>query len=250
MASARRLMLSGFLLLAGMLALASGKAASLQISPVGLRFAPAQQAASITLQNMGEAPIYGQVRVFRWEQQDGADVLLPTRELVASPPIVQIGAHASQAVRLVLTAANGSAPARAGEASYRILIDELGREDGSAAQGVDIRLRYSVPVFVGAPASPGQAAPSLDWQVFRQDGAWMLKVRNDGALHAQLGTVDFVNGAGARFAISQGLLGYVLAGRERLWRLPVAADADLAGVLAVKAVVNARAPAQFATRAP
>jgi hypothetical protein len=43
------------------------------------------------LQNLGEAPVYGQVRVYLWEQKDGDDVLTPTQEVVASPPIIQIG---------------------------------------------------------------------------------------------------------------------------------------------------------------
>lgn len=251
----QRAVLLGGAALLGLLPLCAS-AASLQISPVGVRFAAGQQASSIALQNMGEAPIYGQVRVYRWDQKDGEDVLTPTRDLIVSPPIVQIAANASQAIRLVLAAgaarrAGGSAEGSA-EASYRVLIDELGREDGAAAQGVDIRLRYSVPVFLAPPQAPGAAAPrddALDWQVFRKDGSWMLKVRNDGAIHAQIGALDIGNRAGRRFEISKGLFGYVLPGRERLWKLPVDDKADLAGALSVRAVINARAPANFVSRA-
>ncbi|MDB5958992.1 MAG: pilus assembly protein PapD [Massilia sp.] len=223
-------------------------AASLQISPVSVRFAGEQQASSIALQNMGDAPIYGQVRVYRWDQKDGEDVLTATREVIVSPPIVQIAANATQAIQLVL--APGAR--RTAEGSYRVLIDELGREDGAAAQGFDIRLRYSVPVFLAPLPQPG-AAPArddaLDWQVFRKDGSWMLKVRNDGAIHAQLGAVEFTNRAGAKFDISKGLFGYVLAGRERQWKLQVDDKADLAGAVNVRAVINARAPTNFVSRA-
>lgn len=243
----KRAMLLGGAALLGLLPYCA-TGASLQISPVGVRFAAGQQASSIALQNMGEAPIYGQVRVYRWDQKDGEDVLTPTRDLIVSPPIVQIAANASQAIRLVLAAG----AARSAEGSYRVLIDELGREDGAAAQGVDIRLRYSVPVFLAPPQAPGAAAPrddALDWRVFRQDGGWMLRVRNDGAIHAQIGALDIGNRAGTRFEISKGLFGYVLPGRERLWKLPVDDKADLAGALNVWAVINARAPANFVSRA-
>ncbi len=223
-------------------------AASLQISPVSVRFAAEQQASSIALQNMGEAPIYGQVRIYQWDQKDGEDVLTPARDVIVSPPIVQIAANATQAIRLVL--APGAR--RGAEGTYRVLIDELGREDGGAPQGVDIRLRYSVPVFL-MPAQPqGAAAPrddALEWTVYRKDGSWMLKVRNDGAIHAQLGAVDFSNRAGKRFDISKGLFGYVLPGRERSWKLPVDDKAELAGALDVRAVINARAPTNFVSRA-
>ncbi|MCR8526456.1 fimbria/pilus periplasmic chaperone, partial [Escherichia coli] len=142
--------------------------------------------------------------------------LTATREIVASPPIVQIAAHANQAIRLVLAPGVN----RAAEGTYRILIDELGREEGGSAQGVahgvDIRLRYSVPVFVApAPENAGARDDALAWQLFRRDGGWMLRVRNTGALHAQIGALDFTSAAGERFDISKGLFGYVLAGRER-----------------------------------
>lgn len=244
-ASLRRSALLGLALSAAGLA----SAASLQISPVSVRFAGDQQASSISLQNMGEAAIYGQVRVFRWDQQQGQDVLTPTREVIVSPPIVQIAAHATQAIRLVLAP---GARAGGGEGTYRVLIDELGREEGAAAQGVDIRLRYSVPVFLAPPLAAGAPAArddQLDWQVFRQDGSWMLKVRNAGALHAQIGAADIVNRRGQRFNISKGLFGYVLAGREREWKLALDDQADLDGVLDVRAVINARAPSSFVGRA-
>jgi hypothetical protein len=58
-------------------------------------------ASGITLQNLGEAAVYGQVRVYLWEQKDGDDVLTPTQDVVASPPIIQINPKASQTIRLV-----------------------------------------------------------------------------------------------------------------------------------------------------
>jgi fimbrial chaperone protein len=222
------------------LACGGAYAASLQISPVGIRLAAGQRASAITLQNMGAAPIYGQVRVYLWEQRDGEDVLTPTRELLASPPIVQIASQSSQAIRLVLA----SAAARTGEQAYRVLIDELAAEGDTAGKGVDIRLRYSVPVFLAPPIDGGRE--SLDWRVFRRDGQWMLRVRNNGQLHAQIGALSLSNPAGARFDIGKGLFGYVLAGCEREWRLPVDPKADLAGNLTARVVINARPAATHA----
>ncbi len=218
------------------LLLASGAgavAASLQISPVSITLRADQGAAGITLQNTGAAPIYGQVRVYGWDQDKSEDVLAATGELVASPPIVQIAPGATQTVRLVRT----SAALPAGERSYRVLIDELARDQSGPATGVDIRLRYSVPVFVTPLASGSE---TLTWHTLRRDGAWMLRVSNSGARHAQIGVLTLANAAGAKFAVSRGLFGYVLAGRTREWRLPLAPDAALAGPLAVDAVVNSR----------
>jgi fimbrial chaperone protein len=208
-------------------------AANLQISPVMINLRAGQGASGITMQNLGERAVYGQVRVYLWEQKDGDDVLTPTQDVVASPPIIQIGPKSSQMIRLV----RRSEQLPASELTYRILIDEIPKDDGPAS-GVDIRLRYSVPLFV-LPADE-RAAPELAWSVFRKDGFWMLRVRNSGNQRAQIGALVLSNAAGKEFEIAAGLFGYVLAGRVREWRLPTPGEADLNGTLAVKANINSR----------
>jgi len=228
--------LSPFIALAGLVLALGAQAASLQISPVSISLRASQAASGISLQNLGERPVYGQVRVFAWDQRNGEDVLTPTDELVASPPIIEVGAKASQTIRLVR---KGGAAAASGtpERTYRLLIDEIPRDDEQAS-GVAIRLQYSVPVFV-APSDEA-AAPNLAWSVLRKDNAWVLRVRNSGALHAQVGAASLVDGAGKETEVSKGLLGYALAGREREWRLPFDPAARVAAPITVRANVNAR----------
>lgn len=209
-------------------------AANLQISPVMVHLRAGQGASGITMQNLGETPVYGQVRIYQWEQKEGDDVLTPTADVVASPPIIQIGPKSSQMIRLI----RRSEQLPAGELTYRILIDEIPKDDGPAS-GVDIRLRYSVPLFV-LPADEQRAAPVLAWAVYKKDGFWMLRVHNSGNQRAQIGALKLSNAAGKEFDIAPGLFGYVLADRTREWRLPTPGDADLNGTLAVKANINTR----------
>jgi fimbrial chaperone protein len=209
-------------------------AANLQISPVMINLRAGQGAAGINMQNLGETPVYGQVRVYHWEQKDGDDVLTPTQDVVASPPIIQIAPKTSQVIRLV----RRSDQLPVSELCYRILIDEIPKEENTPGSGVDIRLRYSVPLFV-LPADD-RAAPALAWAVYRKEGGWMLRVRNSGTQRAQIGALELSNAAGQQFVIAPGLFGYVLAGKVREWRLPTPGDADLNGTLAVKANINAR----------
>ncbi|USX15107.1 molecular chaperone [Oxalobacteraceae bacterium OTU3CAMAD1] len=215
-------------------------AANLQISPVMIVLRAGQGATGISMQNLGETPVYGQVRVYQWEQNEGDDVLTPTQEVVASPPILQIGPKSSQVIRLV----RRSQQLPSNELTYRILIDEIPREDGGPAAGVDIRLRYSVPMFV-LPADE-RAVPVLAWSVYKKEGSWMLRVRNTGNQRAQIGALELRNAAGEQFVIAAGLFGYVLAGRQREWRLPTPAENDLSGTLAVSANINSR-PARAST---
>ncbi|WP_226929504.1 fimbrial biogenesis chaperone [Janthinobacterium aquaticum] len=213
----------------------AASAANLQISPVTISMRAEQSSAGITLQNLGEAPLFGQVRVYLWDQARGEEALTPTQELVASPPIVEVAANSRQTIRLVRTQAGAAQEER----TYRVLIDEVGRDDDPSRSGVDIRLRYSVPVFVLPSGAPGKEA--LSWQVFRKDGEWMLRIENTGTLHAQIGSMTLTNQAGKEHVISKGLFGYVLAKRMREWRLPVPKDAALEGPLAIAVNVNTKA---------
>ena len=160
-------------------ACAAASAATLQITPVTIELAPSAAAASMTLSNPGGQPIYGQVRTYRWTQQNGDDVVTPTDMLAASPPLLQIGANAEQLIRLVRTG-RGAPPA---EESYRVLIDELPAPGTPVANGVTIRLRYSVPVFVEPDGAP--ASPKLDWRVERDGAGTRLAVDNLGGRRAQ-----------------------------------------------------------------
>jgi fimbrial chaperone protein len=221
--------------LAGLACALPALAANLQISPVSIQFRAGQGASGINLQNYGDTPLVGQVRVYRWDQRDGQDVLEPATDVVASPPVIEVAARSTQVIRLVRRNPGQAAL----EQSYRILIDEVPRDD-AAASGVAIRLQYSVPAFVqGAEA---QAAPRLSWKLFRRDGAWMLRVQNDGGLHAQIGAA-VLHANGKDYTLSKGLLGYALAGRMREWRLPVDGAVELGApgaALAIDATVNAQ----------
>ncbi|WP_322024256.1 molecular chaperone [Burkholderia sp. BCC1977] len=207
-------------------------ASTLQISPVMVELHADQPAAGVSLRNTGDKPLYGQVRVFAWTQTSAGDVLVPTQGVVASPPIVQIAPNADQLVRLV-RAAPGPVPA---EQSYRLLIDEIPPADAAPANGVQVRLRYSVPVFVGSAVPNVQ--PQLDWHLEKHDDAWFLRVENHGARHAQIGALTLRNAAGESYAVSGGLFGYALAGTRREWRLPLKGGADLAGAITIVARIN------------
>jgi fimbrial chaperone protein len=219
-------------------ALCSGTAAygaNLQISPVSISFQPGQNSAGIQLQNNGDTPLYGQVRVYAWDQRDGIDALTPTTQLVASPPIIEIAGKSAQTIRLVRRAGAPATPGGA-EQTYRILIDELPRGDPQQAN-VAIRLQYSVPAFV--LPSDTQAAPQLEWSTFQRAGTWHLRARNTGALHAQIGATSVTVGS-RDVVLSKGLLGYALPGRTREWALPADVAGALPAPLAIATNVNAK----------
>ena len=219
----RQFLLLG-LLAAGMVAMSGVAGASgLQVAPVGLEFQPSSPAQGLWLTNTGSEALHAQVRVFRWTQVDGKDVLAPTQTLVASPPMLTLAPSAQQMVRVIRL---GAQNAPADEEAYRLLVDELLQPTQQNQTGVRYVLRYSVPVFV-EPATPSDAASiaaSLRWSLLQDGSGIALQVRNAGTAHAQLSDVKLLPPGGAPVTVSAGLLGYVLPGMTMRWRLKISAS--------------------------
>lgn len=213
--------------------LAPAFAASLEITPVTVELEATQNGQVLTLRNSGTSALNAQIRVYAWDQADGEDQLTPTRDLIASPPIAQVPPGGEQIVRLI-RAGHAAAPH---EMAYRLLIDELPPEGGSAGTGIQFRFRYSVPVFLYPAGERGTA--TTHWSLESRDGKWFLHVSNDGSLHARLSDVT-LTGAGTHMTVRSGLLGYALAGRERTFPLaqPPAGWRAGAGDAAVQAAAN------------
>lgn len=200
-------------------------AASLQVSPISLEFAPDQQAQALWLSNSGEVPIQAQVRIVAWTQRDGRESLDPSTDLAASPPILQIEPGQRQLVRIVRPVV--AAPGR--EMSYRLIIDELPGPSGGGS-GLNFLLQYSVPVFVSPTPLPDTesvaAPPPTDASTLRPslrlaDGQARLSVENTGPRRIRLSQLEQVADDGTVTPLTAGLLGYALAGSRMEWPLPI-----------------------------
>lgn len=203
------------LLLAGTWATLAG-AASLQVSPTLLELQPRQNAGGLWLSNSGTQPLQVQIRLYRWTQQDGADVLQPSDALLASPPMQQLAAGQRQLVRIVR--ADDAPPAT--QASYRVIVDEL-PNTAPGRTGMQFVLRYSVPIFVDPVPGPA-LQPQLRARLLDVGGMAVLEVSNHGAGYAQLADLGYAAGAPEQAAprmVRSGLIGYVLAGQTMRWPL-------------------------------
>lgn len=180
------------------------QAQTIDVSPITVELPNGRAASSVSITNRGDTPRKVQIRPFRWEQREGADVLSSTQDAVVSPPFALIGRGETQLVRIVLRR-----PATGTEASYRLLIDEL---PGVAAPGmISVALRISLPVF----AEPSTAAvPVLQWRYVGVDGhLGRLLVRNVGAARVRLYDIHVTVG-GHDLAIRDPAFIYVLPGSE------------------------------------
>lgn len=185
--------------------------ASLQVSPVNLNIDAPASATAITLRNSGNQPFTAQVRVFRWVQQGGQDLLEPTNAVVASPPAMQLAPRQSYTVRIVRTA---SGPPAAEEA-YRVVVDEL-PPPAHKSRAVIMVARHVIPAFF-TPA--GASVADVNWSLVRSGQGLALQGINQGGGYLRLSGASLRSGSGGKAVISPGLAGYVLPGATM--RFPV-----------------------------
>lgn len=117
------------------------------VSPTSIKVAPGNQVTTLTVKAGGPGTTQGQVRVMRWLRNGGAGTLVATRDVVASPPALQMAPNQELTIRLVRTS---KTPIK-GEECYRVLVDQLPGVDQND-QTVKFTIRHSVPLCFGAPA--------------------------------------------------------------------------------------------------
>lgn len=209
-------------------------AGSFQVNPIRVDLGPRAQTAALSVKNTADEPVVVQVSVEAWSQQDGTDVYAPTKELLATPPVMTIPANTERIVRVGLR----RAPDNARELDYRLFLQEVPPPPKPGFQGLVVALRVGLPVFV-APAH-GQAAPRIAWNAARvsDKNAIQLTAVNDGNAHLQVAEVSVMPVAGAEAAASTSGLAYILPGQRRSWTLPLTTKLT-ASRIRVKAVTDA-----------
>ena len=186
-------------------------AATIRISPVNVEIFSDQTASSISLYNQSNESTDLQVRVFEWTQKDGQDQLVPTEEIAISPPFLKLQPNDSYNLRVVRI----NPSVISGEKTYRIIIDELPKplDSRKAAQGVNVLLRSSLPVFVVNK----DAITQLNWKIDNSQKATSLNISNIGNRHALLNDLKLVDlTENKSYSIKVNTVnGYILAEQSR-----------------------------------
>lgn len=189
-------------------AVATAAAASFSVSPVRTTLSAAKASDSLTVRNNGSEATVVQLEVNAWSQHEGRDVLAPTKELLATPPIFTLPPGGTQIVRVGMR----RAPDAQRELTYRLILQEVPPPPKPGFQGLQVALRLSIPVFVNPPVP---AAASLRWSA-RREGADKVVVSafNEGNAHVQIAHFDLDAGGGStRLQASA----YLLPGQGRQW---------------------------------
>lgn len=193
----------------------SGPATALEVSPLRVSIPARAMQAEVWLYNPEPRPWSGQARLYRWEQTEDSEVLVPAEDVALSPAELHIAPNTRQRMRVVRLAP----PPEAVERGYRLVIQ---------AHEASPPLRVSLPVFL-APATPIRDRPALGAFVETAAAGPVLRLYNAGSDHARLTDLVFIDAAGARHRVVAGLAGYVLPRQTRRWPLPGRPEAYAGG---------------------
>ena len=199
-------------LLAFLFLVPAAQASSLSVSPIRLDVPAPSSSASVTLRNEAALPVNIQIRIFKWMLKNGEDFYEESDDVVATPPVATIPPGGSALVRIVRT---GGAPV-VGEESYRLIVDEIPDANRVRNIGVNVALRYAIPVFfLNAESSQAKVA----WSIRTVSGKRMLVATNTGDKSSRVAKLRL-----DKTVLYDGLAGYVLGHSTRMWPLPAKAS--------------------------
>jgi fimbrial chaperone protein len=218
------------MLILGAAMAAPASASTFNISPIRAELTNGHRTEALTITNAEDSPVVVQVRVVSWSQKGGAEQLEDTRELLATPPVLQIAGNSQQIVRVALR----REPDPAQELTYRVIFEEVPQAAPKDFTGLRVALRLSIPVFV-APAH-GSAGAEVTWASSSRwlpNGQLELAATNNGSGHLQI--TDFeAQFPGSLMPLRAVTSKYVLRGSRMSWTLTPPADAIRQGAIPIR----------------
>jgi fimbrial chaperone protein len=204
------------------------EANSLRVAPILLDVAAPGATTVLNLRNEGDQKLHVQIRVFRWTGTQSEPTLEPTNDVVVSPPAAMLTSGTEYVVRVVRV----SKLPVVGEESYRILVDEVPDAAGDRANTVRFAMRYSIPVFFAASATP---AANVSWSLAAKGNTTVLIASNSGGRRMRVANLKLIGARGATLLQRAGLVGYALGKTSVAFALPSGGKSGLQGPLRVVA---------------
>jgi len=188
-------------------------AGTFSISPLRIELDRKQNIGVLTIHNDEDAPLLIQAQIVAWSQQNNEEVYLPSKDLLVTPPVIQLGPKADQIVRVAIrhVELNDS------ELHYRLILNEVPPEKRGNFNGLSVALRMSIPVFI-KPASSANA--DLQWtSSWLSDGSLQVEAYNVGKAHLQITDFEllFVANDKSPEKLRVNPSRYVLPGSRIIW---------------------------------
>ena len=187
-------------------------AGSFDVSPVRITLSDRHTTDVVMLGNPGTTPLTVQLQVVAWSQVTGEDVYVPSRDLLATPPIFTVPPGGQQIIR---TGLRKPADAKQ-ETSYRLYMQEISQAPQSGGAAVAFALRVGIPVFVEPSVT---TKPELHWSLKAISPMEMqVTLANSGDAHIEVNSLALVTARDGEPVAKAGAA-YVLPGASHTWRM-------------------------------
>ena len=179
------------------------------VSPVRIYITPKDKAVAVTITNEGNEELVMQADLYTWKQKpDGEEELIPTEDLLLSPPIIKIAGKSRQVVHL---ARLNRAPSDR-QLTYRMKVREIPEaKQNTGNLQLQIAIAFSLPVFITPPTAKYKLGCTTE-----RAAADMIKVTCENTGNAYAQPLDFVlTSPGGELLASSSTGGYILPSIKR-----------------------------------
>lgn len=187
------------------------------VNPVRIHLSASRKSELLQLKNTGKELARFQITANVWQEgSDGQMTLVPSRDIVFFPSLLEIKPGETRRIRVASSVAPGAA-----ERSYRLIVQEL-PNSAETPGTVQVLTRLSIPVFVQPAAPKPRAAVNA-----RVDaGKLLVSVENVGNAYFRTAHVRVVGRSKSGAAVFEETLAgwYVLSGGRRVYTLELPKD--------------------------
>jgi fimbrial chaperone protein len=193
-------------------------AGTFSISPLRIELDAKHNIGVITIHNDEDAPLLIQAQIVAWSQQNNEEVYVPSKDLLVTPPVIQLAAKSEQIVRIAIRHVDRNDS----ELHYRLILNEVPPEKRENFIGLSVALRMSIPIFI-SPPSATQA--DIKWiATWLNDGNVQVEAVNTGTAHLQVTDFELLVGDTDKLHVNPGR--YVLPGSRINWIVKPSATVD------------------------
>ncbi len=171
-------------------------AMGIKVDKISLSITASQPVDTVQITNVADqtdAPLYLQANAFSWTQQNGQTTLVPTTDLILSPPFMKVLPEKSQTFRVGL---RKPLPAITREIAYRLNIRQTNPFPSKSKNKVSLLIAVSLPFFV----EPDQPIYQATFSARQAGGARYIRISNQGNIHLYCTKLTLTNDQGKTVA--------------------------------------------------
>ncbi|MBN2690139.1 MAG: fimbria/pilus periplasmic chaperone [Gammaproteobacteria bacterium] len=172
--------------------------------------------------NNRNTPLYVQIKLMKRQRKDGKDILTPTKDIAAYPPIVKLGPKQSQTVRIVM-----HGPFTDNEQLYRMIINDITPlpqyakiKPKGAPKGTSVALNFRFKYVLSVYAAPIKYHMVAGIKAKYKQHKLYISLKNNGNATLRVNQIAFSHLVSNKEIATSKKGATVFRGEQHNWVLP------------------------------